>query len=97
MDIYNLNDVIPLGFSRVRNNVLISGLTVTVTVKNAQTGASLLSSTSVPELGVTGIYNYDWTHGLTATTQCLVTFTVGSSIYNEFILISEDEAGGRTS
>lgn len=95
MDIYNLVDTIPLSFSRVRNNALVSGLTVTVSVKNAATGTALLTSTSCPEVSVgSGIYTYNWTHGLKTDTIVLVTYTVGTSIYTEQILISFDLSGG---
>jgi len=96
MTIYSGNDVIPLSFSRVRAGSVISGLSVTVDVKNAKTGAVLLSSTSAPEVGSTGIYTYNWTHGLTQDTECLVTYTVDGSKYVEYILISASGTGGRT-
>lgn len=88
MEIYQQIDVIPLSFSRVRNNALVSGLTVTVVVKSAKTGTVLLASTSVPELGVSGIYTYNWTHGLTADTECIAVYTVGTLIYTEYFLVS---------
>lgn len=98
MDIYSFSSIIPLSFTRVRAGVLVTGLTVTVTVKNAATGASLLASTSVPEaLAGSGIYTYNWTHGLSQDTECLVTFSVGGSPYSEYILISNNsQPGGRT-
>ncbi len=97
MDVYNFVDFVPLSFSRNTGSSLVSGLTVSVTVKNAKTNASLLSSTSVPEISSgAGIYTYNWAHGLTTDTECLVTFTVGSSIFTEFILITNDGFGGRS-
>lgn len=87
--IYVNEDTIPLSFSRVRAGTIVSGLTVTVVVKNAATGATLLSSHSVPEvLAGSGIYSYSWAHGLSADTECLVTFTVGSQIYSEHLFIT---------
>lgn len=95
MDVYSLLDKVPLSFNRVRANAVVTGLTVTVVVKNAQTGATLLASTSVPEQGgATGIYTYLWTHGLTDQTECIATYTVGSSIYTEFFLV-DGNFGGR--
>lgn len=90
MDIYSLIDVVPLSFSRVRNNALSTGLTVTAVVTNAVTNAVLLASTSLPEIAVgAGIYNYNWAHGLNVNTECLITYTVGTSKYMEYILISD--------
>lgn len=95
MDIYSLETVIPLSYARVRNNALVSGLTVTVVVKNALTAATILSSTSVPEISSSGIYTFNWTHGQTADVECLATYTVGSATYQEYFLISNDATGGR--
>lgn len=96
MTIYSFVDTIPLSFSRVRAGGTVTGLTVTVSVQNVKTGATLLASTAVPEVGsATGIYTYNWTHGITVDTQCLVTFLVGGSKYVEFILITNDGNGGR--
>lgn len=98
MDIYSLTDSIPLSFSRIRNNALITGLTVTVVVTNAKTNAVLLASTSCPEIAVgAGIYTFNWSHGQNSDTECLVSFTVGTQKFNEFILITNDAVGGRTS
>lgn len=95
MDVYSEQDVIPLSFSRYRNGALVSGLTVNVTVTDAATGSVLLGSTSVPEVASSGIYTYNWTHGLTADTECLVTYTVGTVLYQEFFLIT-NHSGGTT-
>lgn len=97
MDIYSLTDQIPVSYSRARNNALVTGLTVTAVITNAKTGVTLLASTSLPEVSVgAGIYTYNWTHGLTQDTECLITYTVGTSKIMEFILISNDAAGGRS-
>jgi hypothetical protein len=98
MDIYSsLTQTIPLSFSRIRANALVTGLTVTVVVKNAASNATLLASTSVPEVAVgAGIYTYNWTHGLTQDTECMIVYTVGSSEYTEYILIQSDAQGGRS-
>lgn len=96
MDIYSATDTVPLSFSRVRNNALVSGLSVSVAVKDAKTGAVLLASTTCPEVAASsGIYTYSWTHGLTSDTICLVTYSVGATIYTEQILISNSLQGGR--
>lgn len=95
MDVYTNMDTVPLSFSQNRNSVLTTGLTVTVTVTNAQTGVSLLSSTSVPEVNApSGIYTYMWVHGLTVDTECIVTYTQGTQKYIEYILV-KFESGSR--
>lgn len=89
MDIYALQDKIPLSYSRVNLNTIVTGLTVTVVVKSADTGATLLASTSVPEvLAGSGIYTYEWVHGLTVDTPCIAIYTAGGIILEEFFLIT---------
>ena len=95
MEYYTLIDIIPLSFSRVKNNALVSGLTVTVTVKNGKTGATLLAATSCPEItSGAGIYTYNWTHGLIEPTECLVEFSVNGHIYSEFVIVTNSSGIG---
>jgi hypothetical protein len=96
MDIYNLNDTVPLSYSRIRNWQKVSGLTVTVAVTNTKTNATLLASRALPETATgSGEYFYSWTHGLVQDTQCTVTYTVNGQNYLEYIFISGSTAGGR--
>lgn len=96
MDIYNLNDTVPLSYSRVRNGQTVSGLTVTATVVNSKTNATLLPSVALPETAAnSGVYFYNWTHGLLQDTECTVTYTVSGQRYLEKIFISQTSAGGR--
>ena len=96
MDIYNFVDLIPLTYQRVRGGAAVTGLTVTVSAVNAVTKATLLSTVACPEIATgAGIYNYTWVHGLTSTTECLITFTVSGQIFTELILITNSGTGGR--
>ena len=94
MDVYSLTDTIPLSFSRIRNSALVSGLTVTVTVVNVKTNATLLASTLMPEVSTSGIYVYNWTHGQAQDTECLIKYSVGTNNYYEQIFITNDAVGG---
>ena len=91
MTIYDYLDQIPLTFARVRNNARVSGLTVSVTVLNSSTGATLLASTSLPEAGSSGLYHFMWTHGIFAPTECLAVYTVGAQTYQEYFMISNPQ------
>jgi hypothetical protein len=93
MNNYSLFEPVPLSFSRVGVTGSVSGLTVTATVVNAVTGATLLSATTLPEIGTTGVYNFSWVHSLKEQTECAVTYTVGSKTYREFILIGGNAGG----
>ena len=94
MDFYTEQDTIPLSFMRVRNNTPVTGLTVTVVVKNASTGATLLSSTTIPEVGTgSGNYTYNWTHGVSSIIECVATYTTGSSVYTEYFTINNASQG----
>jgi hypothetical protein len=95
-DNQNVRDAIPLSFVRIRNGSKVTGLTVTVTVVNVKTGATILASTNVPEVGAgSGLYSYTWTHGQTQETDCLVTYTVAGFAYCEFLTVSDDDVVGR--
>lgn len=97
IETYNSQETVVLTYSRAINGALVSGLTVNILIKNAVTGATLLASTSMPEIGSSGIYTYSWTHGLTAEqTECLVQYTAGTRTVFEHILIT-NMSGGRTS
>jgi hypothetical protein len=96
MDYYSLNDAVPLSYAREINHQTVTGLTVTVSVVNTRTNASLLATTSLPETATgSGVYFMNWTHGLTQDTQCTVTYTVNGQKYLEFIFISETVPGGQ--
>ena len=97
MDKHDLSDpVISLEYARPINGVLQTGLTVTVTVTNASTNATLLAATAMPEIASgAGIYKYVWTHGLTQDTQVLVTYSVGGTRkVQEFIQFTTATTGG---
>jgi hypothetical protein len=84
---------IPLFFIRMRGGAPTTGLTVLVSVVNAITGASLLSSTSAPETSAgSGLYSLAWVHGITQTTEAIATYsvTVGgvTKLYKEHFTIS---------
>lgn len=94
MEIYSFYDQIPFSYSREINGTLVSGLTVSVTVTNAKTGATLLATTAMPEVGTTGNYTYNWTHGITTPTECLVTYSItGKPNRHQYILISNGGTG----
>ena len=94
MDFYTNQDTIPLSFMRVRNNAPITGLVVTVVVKNAASGATLLSSTTLPEVVAgSGNYTYNWNHGINSIIECVATYTTGSSVYVEYFTISNASQG----
>ncbi len=84
-----INQNIPLAFRKILNGAPVTGLTVTVTVFNAQTNAVLLSSTSVPEVA-SGVYIYVWS-GVTSFTNCRISFSESGNAWDEFITISDDD------
>ena len=91
MNLYQTDAPIPLFFQRIRNNALVTGLSVTVVVKNALTGATLLSSTALTEV-TPGYYAFNWNHSLTAETDCVATYTVGGTNYlDPFRVVSNNE------
>lgn len=71
--------------------LLAATLTIKVVVYNVATGATLLASTTVPaSAGNTGIYVYQWTHGLTVKTYCLAVYTITgllSATYSDYFTI----------
>lgn len=79
---YQTLDIVPLAFMRILNGAAVTGLSVTVVVKNIRSGAVLLSSTALTEV-VAGVYSYSWTHGQTASTECVAQYTVGGVSYFE--------------
>ena len=96
MTVYNLLDQVPLTFQRIVGGAIATGLTVTVVVKNAVTGSTLLSSTSCTEaIAGSGIYTYNWSHGLSQPTTCVATYTVGGKNYSESFLI-QDSSGSHS-
>ena len=96
-DQFNIGDTIPLSFSRNYGSGAVTGLSPTVVVKNAKTGATLLASTAMTEtISGNGIYTYNWaTTGLFSKTECVVTYTVGSTQFSEYLTISDTELTGR--
>ena len=87
--VYRTIDQVTLGYVRILSTGNVSGLSVSVVVKNAITQSVLLASTACPEVGTTGVYVYNWTHGLTVTTKCIAVYTVGSNVYEEFFIIDD--------
>lgn len=85
---YKAFDAIPLYFQRVRNGVPVTGLTVTVSVSNAATGASLLALTSLTEV-TPGLYSYVWTPGISTQTECISTYTTGGLQFKETLTIDD--------
>lgn len=88
MALYNTVDLIPLTFVRIRSGALVTGLTVSVKVTNAVTGATLLSTTAMSEV-TPGFYAYTWTHGLTLFTECTAVYSVGGLVYAETFQVDE--------
>lgn len=95
MDIFT-QDVIPLTFTRIRANALVTGLTVSVTVKDAASGAVILTATSCPEITPgAGVYTFNWTHGLNQNTLMIATYTVtGGQIYSEYFYFTVGDPTG---
>ncbi len=82
---YNSTDTIPLFYIQMRNGAPVTGLTVSVSVVNALTGATLLASTNLPEVIVgSGLYAYAWSNtGVTVETECVATYAVAGYQYKE--------------
>lgn len=96
MTVYDSVDQIPLTFQRMLNGAPVSGLTVTVVVKDATTGTVIRSSVSCPEVvASSGIYTYNWSHGLTQPTSCLAIYTVNGKQFSEAFEVVANEGGGR--
>ena len=88
MAIFKTVDKIPLAFIRMRGGALVTGLSVTVKVINVITGATLLATTSLSEV-TPGVYSYNWNHTLTAFTECVAIYTVGTNNYTENFSVDE--------
>lgn len=93
---YFLRDSVPLTFIRIRLGQVVNGLTVSVVVKNARTGATLLASTNVPETAAgNGIYTYNWSHNLKDETECAAFYTVSGNTYCDVFTIGDNAAISR--
>jgi energy-coupling factor transporter transmembrane protein EcfT len=84
---FNTTDSIPLSFMRIKTGAPVTGLSVTVKVINVRTGSTLLATTSLTEI-TTGVYEYVWTHGQTATTECIAEYVVADVTYAENFTIA---------
>jgi len=94
MIIYNAADIIPLSFQQIRNGTPVSGLSVSVVVKNASNGATLLASTLLPESAAgSGMYNYNWSHGIQSQTVCNAIYTISGKQFTEIFLITNLDGG----
>jgi hypothetical protein len=98
---YKSGDNIPLCYTRIRNGAVVTGLTVTVTVQNALTGATLLASTALTEV-TPGLYSYNWVAGITTQTECIATYSTSGGIFKEAFTIDDEikqllAEAGRTS
>ena len=88
MAIYKAYDSIPLYFQRVRYGVPVTGLSVTVSVVSAATGATLLATTTLTEV-TPGLYSYVWVPGISVQTECIATYTTGGVQFKETITIDD--------
>ena len=88
MTIYKVYDSIPLFFERIRAGGLVTGLSVTVVVINAATGATLLASTALTEI-TPGHYEYVWNHGITVQTECVASYVVGGIAFKDTFTIDD--------
>jgi len=89
--IFKMYDPIPLSFTRVLNGASVTGLTVKVVVQNLSSGAVLLASATLLEI-TPGLYVYNWTHLITTQTECIATYTVGTtstSVFKEYFSIDD--------
>lgn len=88
MTIFKVYDSIPLNFSRIKNGAAVTGLSVTVTVQNVVTGATLLASTALVEVSP-GLYSYNWVTGISTQTECVTTFTTGGAVFKEVFTVDD--------
>lgn len=96
-DQFNVGDTIPLSFVRDLGAGRVSGLSLTVQVKNASTGAVMLASSTMTESpSGSGIYLYAWTPNLNSKTSCLVLYTVGGvQTFEEYITLTDEDSNAR--
>ncbi|MHA2064105.1 MAG: hypothetical protein ACXABY_06965 [Candidatus Thorarchaeota archaeon] len=50
-----------------------TGRSATITVEDAEDGTKYLDEQALTEIGTSGIYTYNWTHGLSTSTHLYVT------------------------
>lgn len=81
---------ITLSFRYILAGIPQTGQTVTATVVNALTGATLLSQTPLNEV-VAGQYTYSWSSGLTQFTNCRATYTILGKQVDDYFQIVDDE------
>lgn len=95
-ELFYSTNAVPLSYSRVVNYAVVSGLAPKVVVQNASTNATLLASTTMPESASgSGVYTYVWTPSVGVDTPCVVTYTVGSQVFKEFLTIIVPPIQGR--
>ena len=92
--VYENMDVIPLQYSRINpNGGLVTGLAVSVVVRNTK-GVVLLASTPLVEtVAGSGLYGYDWTHNLPNGGSCVASYTVGTRTVTEYFTITYPSGG----
>ena len=85
---YQINQSIPLTFSRISDGVRVTGLSVTVTVYDDNTNSVLLASTALTE--TSGIYRYTWS-GVTSFKNCRATYQESGKFWDEYFTIEDED------
>lgn len=89
MNNFYVGESIPLTFRLLVGGVAQTGQTVTVAVYDETTGATVLASTTCPEV-VAGQYTYNWTSPPKYRSNLRVTFTTGGKAYDTYYQINDE-------